>query len=228
MLWIFLTIWKCIIFFFPSIPFWLISSTSHKMFQKIFHTSCEISQKSLIWKSRVCAVVFLCVKLHFLYFVPLWHFVYVCVCLFLQVVVGDRGTGPDSAESADEGGAGRRPRRQNPDESAEHREEERVSQKNHKKQEESFSNRSINQSINLSLALCVSHLLQLRPAAQSETLSPRASSRRPITARLRGPPRLPESPAGRQDGHCCLPAPTPASPCAAVRGRRSFCRIHCK
>lgn len=76
------------------------------------------------------------------------------VRLFLQVVVGDRGTDADSAESADEGGVGRRPGRQNPDESAEHREEERVSQKNHKKQEY-LSSQSINQSFSLSLSFAL-------------------------------------------------------------------------
>lgn len=144
------------------------------------------------------------------------------VCLFLQVVVGDRGTDADSTESADEGGVGRRPGRQNPDESAEHREEERVSQMNLRR----MSLQSTNQSIIFSFSVFRS--FQLRPTAESETLSSWASSSCPITAWLRGSSRLPESPAGRQDGRRCLPAPTATSPCAAVRGRRSLCWINCK
>lgn len=114
-------------------------------------------------------------------------FVCLFICLFSQVVVGDGGAGADSTESADKGGVGRRPRHQNPDESEERREEERVSQRNQVKKED-------NECVLSLLTLCVSHP-QLCPAAQSETLSPRASSRCPITAWLRGPARLPEGPA---------------------------------
>lgn len=125
-----------------------------------------------------------------------------------QVVVGDGGAGADSAESADEGGAGGRPRCQNPDESAERREEERVSGRVRRREKKNV--------LSLSLTLCVSRP-QLCPAAQSEALSARTSSRRPIATRLRGPPRFPEGSAGRQDGiRCRLATSAAASSCAAV------------
>lgn len=90
----------------------------------------------------------------------------------------------------------------------------------------SVSLQSIDHLIPISLSLA--RPLQLCPASQSKTLSPRASSRCPITAQLWGTPRLPEGSAGRQDGHRCLPTPAPACPCTAVWRRCSLCRIHCK
>lgn len=83
-------------------------------------------------------------------------------------------------------------------------------------------------SLSVSLTVCVSRP-QLRPAAQSETLSPRASARCPIAAQLRGKPCLPEGLARRQDGRCCrFPSPATTTPRTAIRGRYSLCRINCK
>lgn len=68
--------------------------------------------------------------------------------------------------------------------------------------------------------------LQLRPTPQSETVSPGAPSCSPVPPRLRGSPRVPESSSGRQDGHRCVAAATPASPRPAIRGRHPLCWIH--
>lgn len=68
--------------------------------------------------------------------------------------------------------------------------------------------------------------LQLRPTPQSETVSPGAPSCSPVPPRLRGSPRVPESPSGRQDGHRCVAAATPTSPRPAIRGRHPLCWIH--
>ncbi len=112
------------------------SSVGHGMFYLL-----SFQKFLFVNYSRICTVSFsyihlmsiwFCslkvVVLHFHSFViivasPRWRI----VCLFVQVVIGDRGTGADSTESANKGGVSRWPRHQNPDESTKRREEERVS-----------------------------------------------------------------------------------------------------